>query len=73
MILWRWCHTGILIPSSSIHFFPLWLKAFHFKAQNGLLIESMPFIYDNPIHTDTHVGSTKSSKFDLRNKSLKQI
>lgn len=58
---------------SSIHFFPLWLKAFHFKAQSVLLIKSMPFIYDNPIHTDTHVGSTKSSKFDLRNKPLKQI
>lgn len=33
----------------------------------------MPFIYDNLIHTDTHVGSTKSSKLDLRNKSQKQI
>lgn len=33
----------------------------------------MPFIYDNPIHTDTHVGSTKSSELDLRNKSQNQI
>lgn len=38
---------------SSNHFFLLWLKAFHFQLQSRLLIKSVVFTYDNPIHADT--------------------
>lgn len=51
-----WLFLGNLSKVSffcSYPFFILYLKAFHLKAQSGLLIKSMAFIYDNPIQAGT--------------------